>query len=111
MSFSISVIGSPTAVKQALSKYSDALTGISKKEFDAILPALGSLLDQHVDVTHGCAPVWLTASGHATIEQSTNTRLFGTCDVNVRPLNAKVVYEDVPLSTSPSTDDDDDIPF
>lgn len=105
MSFAISVIGSPTAIKQAMRKYSDGLTGASKDEFDAILPALGSLVDQHVG-DH--AAVWLNASGHATIEQSTGVRLYGTGEVGVRPLSGQLVYEDAPPQNTPV---DDDLPF
>lgn len=84
MSFSVSYIGKPDAIKRKLEEDSARLTGQSKAEFDAIKPALAAVLDQQLQngVIH------LAAHGHATFTGETKT--YGTCHVEVKPLGAQL---------------------
>lgn len=45
MSFSVSFFGKPDAVKRALARESERLTGVSKEEFDAVRPAIETVID------------------------------------------------------------------
>lgn len=78
MSFSISTRGTPEAVKAAIQAESDRLTEQSKAEFDAIKPALETLVDQQV----GNGLVDLQANGHATFTDGQKT--YGNVSVSVK---------------------------
>jgi hypothetical protein len=80
MSFSVSFIGKPEAIKRKLDETSSSLTGQSKEEFDALKPALETILDQQVDngVIH------LSANGHASFTGGVKT--YGNCGVEVRTI-------------------------
>lgn len=80
MSFSVSYIGKPEAIKRKLEEHSAQLAGQSKVEFDAVLPALNLVLDQNV----GNGAVSLHANGHATFTDDAKT--FGNCSVNVQSI-------------------------
>jgi hypothetical protein len=80
MSWSISVIGKPEAVKRALARQSETLTGQSKEEFDAVKPALDTILDQNVE--NGL--IQLNANGHASFSDGKKT--FSNCSVEVKAL-------------------------
>ena len=95
MSFAITTIGLPDAIKRKLAKESERLTGQSKAEFDAIRPALETILDQQV----GNGLIHLSANGHATIttrkeSQSLSgiqpgeetVKTYGHCEVSIKPL-------------------------
>ena len=69
MSFSITVIGKPEAIKQRLFAHSTELSGQSKEEFDAVRPALETVLDQNV----GNGVVRLEANGHASFTNGEKT--------------------------------------
>lgn len=84
MSWSLSVIGTPDAVKRALADYSDALAGPSKQEFDEAKPALETLVGQNV----GTQAVKLVASGHASFEGDQKTS--GNCSAVIEPFYGKV---------------------
>lgn len=81
MSFSVTFIGKPEAIKRKLAEESAKLTSQSKTEFDAILPALETILDQQVG--DGKA-VRLSANGHATFTDGVKT--YGNCNVEVTQL-------------------------
>lgn len=84
MSFSVSYVGKPEAVKRKLLEYSGQLSGHSKDEFDAILPALETLLAQHVGYDHA---IQLDAMGHATFEHKPGgQKTHGTCSVSLKTL-------------------------
>lgn len=85
MSFSISRIGTPGAIKRSLDKESGNLTGQSKQEFDAIKPALESILDQQV--ANGA--IQLDANGHASFN-SAGDKTYGNCNVAIRALGAQL---------------------
>lgn len=91
MSFSVTFIGKPAAIKRKLEEESARLTGQSKAEFDAVRPALDTILDQNV----GNSVVQLHANGHATFEQRppqadaeslVPVKTFGSCNVDVKVL-------------------------
>jgi hypothetical protein len=83
MSFSVSFVGKPEAIKRQLAKQSALLTHQSKEEFDAILPALETVLDQNVNEY----AVQLNASGYASFDQA-GKKTHGTCSVEVKPIGA-----------------------
>jgi hypothetical protein len=80
MSFSVTFVGKPDAVKRKLAEQSGQLSGQSKAEFDAVRPALETILDQNV----GNGVVRLDASGHASFDGETKT--YGQCTVSVSVL-------------------------
>jgi len=80
MSFSVYLIGKPEAIKRKLAEQSESLTGQSKAEFDAVKPALETILDQQV----GNGVVQLNAHGHACFVGEEKT--YGNCGVEVRAL-------------------------
>lgn len=84
MSFSISLIGKPEAIKRKLEEESQRLTDQSKEEFDAVKPALETILDQQV--ANGV--IHLTANGHATFADGVKT--YGSCGVEVKTLGQLV---------------------
>lgn len=93
MSWGIAIIGRPEAVKRRLAEYAVTLVGQSKEEFEAVKPALDTLLDQNV--ANGA--VLLEASGHASFAAPTSTvdaagtpvvvpglKVFGNCQVSLK---------------------------
>jgi hypothetical protein len=80
MSFSVTYVGKPDAIKRKLEEESARLAGQSKTEFDAVKPALDTILDQQV----GNGAVHLTANGHATFSDGVKTS--GNCHVSVNTL-------------------------
>ncbi len=87
MSFSVSYIGKPDAIKRALDQDSARLTAESKAEFDAVKPALDTLLDQQV----GPGAIQLSAYGHANLTNGVKT--YGTCSVELKPLSNVILAE------------------
>ena len=84
MSWSIHVIGKPEAIKRRLDEESERLTGQSKEEFDAVKPALATIMDQQV----GNGVVKLSANGHATFTDGAKT--YGQCNVQVETIGQLV---------------------
>lgn len=90
MSFSVSFVGKPDAIKRKLAEQSANLSGQSKEEFDAVVPALEKVLDQNV----GNGVLLLNANGHASFSESPATestppsrmKTYGQCSVEVRTL-------------------------
>jgi hypothetical protein len=80
MSFSVTFIGKPDAIKRKLEEESARLTDQSKAEFDALKPALDTILDQQV----GNGAVQLHANGHATFANGVKT--YGNCNVDVKSI-------------------------
>lgn len=80
MSFSVTFVGKPDAIKRKLAEESERLSGQSKTEFDAVRPALETILDQQV----GNGAIRLNANGHATFTDGVKT--FGNCNVDVGTL-------------------------
>ena len=84
MSFSVTFIGKPEAIKRKLDEESARLTDQSKAEFNAIKPALETILDQHV----GGYAVSLNANGHASFSNGVKTA--GQCQVEVKAIGRLV---------------------
>lgn len=80
MSFSVTYVGRPEAIKRKLAEESARLTGQSKAEFDAVCPALDTILDQQV----GNGAVLLSANGRAVFSDGVKT--YGSCQVDVKSL-------------------------
>lgn len=80
MSFGVSFVGKPEAIKRKLEEHSGQLSGQSKEEFDAVRPALETVLDQNV----GNGVVLLNANGHASFVNGQKT--YGNCTCEVRVL-------------------------
>lgn len=64
MSWSISFIGKPEKVVEALTAQSAQLNGQSKEEYDSALPHLIGLVNENFGTGY---PVKLAASGHGTV--------------------------------------------
>lgn len=77
MSFSITVKGTPEDLKTKLAEYSAQLTDQSKQEFDAVKPALETLLDQH----QNDGLVVLSANGHASFKDGVRTYSTGSVTI------------------------------
>ena len=77
MSYSITVVGKAEAIKRRLQKHSTELSGQSKAEFDDVLPALETILDQNV----GNYCLRLDANGHASFTDG--KKIYGQCAVSV----------------------------
>lgn len=77
MSFSVTYIGRPDAIKRRLATHSEELTGQSKEEFDAVLPSMNRILDQNV----GGSALRLEANGHASFADGKKT--YGACQVSI----------------------------
>lgn len=85
MSFSVSVVGSVEGIKKRLSEESARLTDASKQEFDAIKPALETLLDQQVSRDdQPKAAFQLDASGHAYFENG--VKKYGRASVVLKEI-------------------------
>lgn len=80
MSWSVTFIGTPEKITEALGKYSTTvLSGKSKEEFDAALPHFAGILAQNYSKPQD--PVMrLTASGHGHDG-------YNSCNVNIEYVN------------------------
>ena len=81
MSFSVTFIGKPEAIKRKLAEESERLTDQSKVEFDAVRPALETILDQQV----GNNAVHLSANGHASFDGA-GGKTYAECNVDGKTL-------------------------
>lgn len=90
MSWSVSFIGTPTAVAKALDSYADSWSaGQSKDEYDAAKPHIIALVQENVGGVGRVVQV--TASGHATITDGVKT--YGTCTASVTGLSGTLVTD------------------
>lgn len=78
MSWSLSMLGEPQKVVEALEDFSNNLEGQSKDEFEKVLPGLKAILSQNVG--NGML-VRVEANGHAQIVEGITT--YGTCNVKI----------------------------
>lgn len=79
MSWSISFIGKPEKVVEALEAYSEKLTGPSKEEYDKALPNMASLVKQNFGNEGELVSV--TANGNGYFENGVAKN--GRCNVKV----------------------------
>lgn len=84
MSWSVTFIGTPAKITEALEKHSTTvLSGKSKEEFDTALPHLNGLIAQNYSSV-GEPVLRLAASGHGH-------EGYNTCHVNIEHLNGNLV--------------------
>ena len=81
MSWSFNGTGKPAAIKGALDKYGERLSGMSKEEFDAAKPHLAALVDQNTVPNDTGEMLTLNASGHATKTDGVIT--YSNCSVKI----------------------------
>lgn len=86
MSWSVTYLGTPDKICDALNKYSESLSGQSKNEFDEASPHIKSLLLQNV----GASIFRLNASGHAQFNSEGN-KTSGYCAVNIEQIYGLLV--------------------
>lgn len=83
MSWSNSWMGKPSAIKAAIGRFADTLSGLSKEEFDAARPHLEGLLDQNSNKEKEPI-VELSASGHAYVKDG--ERQYSSCSVTLKTI-------------------------
>lgn len=79
MSWSISFVGTPEKISEALIAHSDKVSGQSKQEFEEALPHLKALVESN---TQGCFQV--IANGHAQFTDGKKT--YGYLNVKIEQL-------------------------
>lgn len=80
MSFYTSLLGKPESLKIKLREYGNNLTPPSKDEFDAVLLAIETIIDQNV----GNVALRVTATGHAQFVEG--KKVSGNCNIAVENL-------------------------
>lgn len=92
MSWSVTLVGQPKAVAQALEEYgaTSGMSGQSLREYEDAKPHLIGLVRQTV----GQLCVTLRASGHATFTNGVKT--YGTCSVALDSFYGTVVTDTTP---------------
>lgn len=86
MSWSVTFIGKPENVSNALKAHSDKISGYSKEEYDAALPHLDALVTQNFNMQHpDSLLVKLTASGHGAKGD------YGYCVSSIETLSGVLV--------------------
>ena len=77
MSWSISLTGKPKNIIAALDKFSASLSGLSKEEFDEVLPGfrtiLGSIVQEPQAAADPNSMFRFSASGHACMSNGVKT--------------------------------------
>lgn len=87
MSWSISLIGTPENVSEALDKHSEGLTGVSKEEFDAALPNIKGLIAMNYNSQYPTA-IKVSGNGHAW---SDTTNKYGNCSISIGFVDGQLV--------------------
>lgn len=82
MSWSVSFIGTPEKICQALDAYSNQVSGYSKDEFERALPSLKTLVSENFGQKNDPPrALSLQASGHGTTVD--NKPIYGYCQVKI----------------------------
>lgn len=87
MSYSISLIGSPDKIAEALNNKSVEFQGQTKIEFDEILPHLVGLLNQNASSFKMLMK--LEASGHAYTDN--DGKLYKSCQVSINFIHGEII--------------------
>ncbi len=90
MSWSVSFIGKPHAVREELAKTSLTLSGQSKTEYDAALPhmqALVALNEPSAGTTDDA--IELIANGHSTLQN--DVRTYGSVNVSLKRTSTRII--------------------
>ncbi len=77
MSWSVTMMGTPPKVAEALREYANTLTGQSREEYEAAMPHLVALVEQNASPANPHAPgyqrlVHLQAGGHGSRDKDGN---------------------------------------
>lgn len=83
MSWSVSFIGTPEKITQALNKESSRLTGHSKEEFDKALPPIFGLLKLNTSEPETALRICLSGHSYGPV--------YSNCFVVIEPLNGVIV--------------------
>lgn len=98
MSWSMNVMGTPKAIKQAIAREAKRLTGQSSVEFNEARPHLEALVDLNMAGTSGSpGTIEFVANGHANFKteaDGTLTKTFGSCSVNIKSTHLSLVTEE-----------------
>jgi hypothetical protein len=90
MSWSAYLMGTPTRIIEALDKQSNALSGQSKIEYDAVLPSLKTLVEQNFNKGEASTPILrLEASGSGYA--SDGEQIQRQCTVKIEQLHGLLV--------------------
>lgn len=89
MSWSVSLIGTPEKVIEALSKQSENSSGQTKVEFDSVLPGLIRLAQQNFETTGTPVVIQIEGSGHGTAVG--DAQLSRYCSVSVKRIYGLLV--------------------
>jgi hypothetical protein len=87
MSWSITFIGKPDSIAEALQKNSDSLNGQSKLEFDSALPHLTALVKENFGPS--VPLIKISASGHGTATDGVQTQRH--LSVSIEPIYGVLV--------------------
>jgi len=87
MSWSVSFLGTPANVAEALTAQSATMTGQSKEEYDVAYPAIATLVLANVGPES--MKVDVQASGHATFVDGKVS--YSNCNVTVKPVYVNIV--------------------
>ncbi len=93
MSWSISVIGKPSAVCEEVDRQGASMSGQSKLEFDEAAPHLKALVKENFSKRPGYLEplVHLEASGSGVSEGSAGEQIQRNCTVTLKPMYTKLV--------------------
>lgn len=84
MSWSVSFIGTPEKIVEALEKYGAGLDGQSKKEFDEALPCMIGLVKLNFNAAYPQLAIAIIANGHSY-------NGYGSCSVKIENAGTQVV--------------------
>lgn len=87
MSWSISFLGKPEKVAEALEAYSEKLSGYSKEEYEKALPNLVGLVKQNFG--NETQLIKINASGHGTATNGVPVQ--GNCSVTIESMYSVIV--------------------
>lgn len=87
MSWTVSFLGTPANVAEALTAQSATLTGQSKEEYDVAYPAIVTLVQQNVGPES--MKVEVVGNGHAVFINGEIS--YSNCNVTVKPVYVNIV--------------------
>jgi hypothetical protein len=91
MSWSVSLIGQPDKLVEALEAESARLTGQCKEEFDAAKPHIAGLVNQNYQRAEGVAAPVLQLEAHGSGYKSNGVEQYRSAAVTLKPLIGRLV--------------------
>lgn len=82
MSWSVSLVGTPEKVCQALDVYRKNLNGVSLEEYDEVLPGLKTIVQANASDYERV--VHLEANGHSS--RTGGVKTYASCNITLKPL-------------------------